>query len=35
MDIRQEIENLRELIRYHNDRYNQDDPEILTTNMIS
>jgi DNA ligase (NAD+) len=29
MDIRQEIENLRELIRYHNDRYyNQDDPEI-------
>lgn len=29
MDIRQEIEDLRELIRYHNDRYyNQDDPEI-------
>ena len=29
MDIRQEIEELRELIRYHNDRYyNQDDPEI-------
>ena len=29
MDVRQEIEELRELIRYHNDRYyNQDDPEI-------
>lgn len=29
MDIRQEIENLREQIRYHNDRYyNLDDPEI-------
>lgn len=29
MDIRQEIEDLRELIRYHNDRYyNQDNPEI-------
>jgi DNA ligase (NAD+) len=29
MDIRQEIEELRELIRYHNDRYyNQDDTEI-------
>lgn len=29
MDIRQEIEDLRELIKYHNDRYyNQDDPEI-------
>ena len=29
MDIRQEIEDLREEIRYHNDRYyNQDDPEI-------
>lgn len=29
MDVRQEIENLRELIKYHNDRYyNQDDPEI-------
>lgn len=29
MDIRQEIEDLRELIRYHNDRYyNQDDTEI-------
>lgn len=29
MDIRQEIDDLRELIRYHNDRYyNQDDPEI-------
>ncbi|NLL00580.1 MAG: NAD-dependent DNA ligase LigA [Clostridiales bacterium] len=29
MDIKQEIESLRELIRYHNDRYyNQDDPEI-------
>ena len=29
MDIRHEIENLREQIRYHNDRYyNQDDPEI-------
>jgi len=29
MDIRQEIESLREQIRYHNDRYyNQDDPEI-------
>lgn len=29
MDIMQEIENLRELIRYHNERYyNQDDPEI-------
>ena len=29
MDIKQEIEQLREQIRYHNDRYyNQDDPEI-------
>lgn len=29
MDIRQEIEDLRELIKYHNDRYyNQDNPEI-------
>ena len=29
MDIRQEIDSLRELIKYHNDRYyNQDDPEI-------
>lgn len=29
MDIRQEMEELRELIKYHNDRYyNQDDPEI-------
>jgi DNA ligase (NAD+) len=29
MDIRQEIEDLREQIRYHNDRYyNLDDPEI-------
>lgn len=29
MDIRQEIESLRALIGYHNDRYyNQDDPEI-------
>ena len=29
MDIRQEIEALREQLRYHNDRYyNQDDPEI-------
>lgn len=29
MDIRQEIEELREKIKYHNDRYyNQDDPEI-------
>lgn len=29
MDIKQEIEQLRELIKYHNDRYyNQDDPEI-------
>jgi len=29
MDIKQEIEQLRELIQYHNDRYyNQDDPEI-------
>lgn len=29
MDIRQEIEELREQIRYHNDRYyNQDNPEI-------
>lgn len=29
MDIRQEIEELRQKIKYHNDRYyNQDDPEI-------
>ncbi len=29
MDIKQEIESLREQIKYHNDRYyNQDDPEI-------
>jgi DNA ligase (NAD+) len=29
MDIKQEIENLREQLKYHNDRYyNQDDPEI-------
>ncbi len=29
MDIKLEIENLREQVRYHNDRYyNQDDPEI-------
>jgi len=29
MDIKQEIESLREQLRYHNDRYyNQDDPEI-------
>lgn len=29
MDVRQEIQELRELIKYHNDRYyNQDDPEI-------
>lgn len=29
MDIKREIENLRKLIEYHNDRYyNQDDPEI-------
>ncbi|NLZ82924.1 MAG: NAD-dependent DNA ligase LigA [Clostridiales bacterium] len=29
MDVRQEIEELREQIKYHNDRYyNQDDPEI-------
>lgn len=29
MDIRQEIEELRKVIQYHNDRYyNQDDPEI-------
>ncbi|MDF2544840.1 MAG: ligA, partial [Herbinix sp.] len=29
MDIQQQIEELREQIRYHNDRYyNQDDPEI-------
>ncbi len=29
MDIRQEIEALREQLRYHNDRYyNQDDPEV-------
>lgn len=29
MDIRQEIEQLREQVQYHNDRYyNQDDPEI-------
>ncbi len=29
MNIKQEIENLREQIKYHNDRYyNQDDPEI-------
>ncbi len=29
MEIKQEIEKLRELVKYHNDRYyNQDDPEI-------
>lgn len=29
MEIRQEIENLKEKLKYHNDRYyNQDDPEI-------
>jgi DNA ligase (NAD+) len=29
MDIKQEIESLREQLKYHNDRYyNQDDPEI-------